>query len=97
MMSHFLTPRGPPRAATESQMGNLVFHEKLGYNILLWDHLTVGKLGVWVPPRAPKGSKRFQMDHLLLHENLRNSILLWNELTMGKLGVSPIEGGQRSI
>ena len=26
-------------------MDNLVFHEKSRYNILLWDDLTVGKLG----------------------------------------------------
>ena len=46
---HFLACRGPqqpPRGPQWFQMDDLAFHEKSGYNNLLWDDVTVGKLGV---------------------------------------------------
>ena len=38
-------PKGPLQGPQQSQVDDLVFHEKSRYNILLWDDLTVGKLG----------------------------------------------------
>ena len=38
--------RGPPRALVGSQLDNLVFLEKSRIKIVLWDGLTMGKLGV---------------------------------------------------
>ena len=39
-------PNGPPHGPQWFQMDDLAFHEKSRYNDLLWDDLTVGKLGV---------------------------------------------------
>ena len=39
-------PNSPPRGPQWFQMVDLAFHEKSRYNNLLWDNLTVGKLGV---------------------------------------------------
>ena len=39
-------PKGHPQVPQWFQMDDLVFYEKSRYNILLWDNLTVGKLGV---------------------------------------------------